>query len=59
MRVPRGTVTPFDLEIENAHIKSHLEDKPVDICVNQEIKSLFRSNIASNSWRNVNVTLYP
>ena len=52
MHVPDWIVVPFDLEIENADIDSYLEDKFVDMCVDLEAKSLFRSKSLSDYWSN-------
>jgi len=60
MHVPDWIVAPFDLEIENADIESYLEDELVDMCVDLEAKSLFRSKSLSDYWSNGNTaTKYP
>lgn len=46
-------VTPFNLEIENADIESHLEYE-LNMCVDLQATSLFRSKNISNYWSNVN-----
>ena len=54
------SVAPFDLKIENAHFESYLEDELVDMCVDLETKSLFRSKSLSDYWSNGNIaTKYP
>ena len=42
MHVLKWFVTPFNLEVEHADIKSHLEDELVDMFVDFKVKSLFR-----------------
>ena len=56
MHVPDWIVAPFDLEIENADIDSYLDDELVDMCVDLEAKSLFRSKSLCDYWSNGNTT---
>ncbi|XP_076049445.1 zinc finger BED domain-containing protein 5-like [Oratosquilla oratoria] len=60
MHIPDWIVTPFDVEIENADLESHLEDELVDMCVDLEAKYLFRSKKLIDYWNNANTTTkYP
>ena len=53
MLVPNWIDTLFYLEIENADIESYLEDGLVDMYVDLEAKSLFRSKNLSDDWNNI------
>jgi len=60
MKVPEWILTPFDVEIGNADIDSHLEVEFIDMTVDLEARALFRSKGLREFWINENnVVKYP
>jgi len=60
MKVPEWILTPFDVEIGNADIDSHLEVEFIDMTVDLEARALFRRKGLREFWINENnVAKYP
>ncbi|XP_064117686.1 SCAN domain-containing protein 3-like [Macrobrachium nipponense] len=60
MKVPDWILTPFDVEIRNADIASHLEEEFTEMTVDLEASALFRRKGLSELWINENnVAKYP
>lgn len=60
MHVPDWLVAPFDKKIDNKCDESDLEDELIEMCEDLEAKALFKNNILSEYWSNINTaTKYP
>ena len=60
MHVPEWLFTPFDMKIGNNGYESDLEDELIEMHVDLEAKSLFKSKNVSEYWSYINTAAkYP